>query len=120
YEQFESTIGFKLPNHHRLKTIVEGLCIEHYTFFPASALGDSMDQLSQRSSSERRSPASREDLTKRAALDLDHFISTTIRTKTMTSTQIKSCWSSMKVKIRSRHGRQHLNTHQDFRAQGTR
>uniref|UniRef100_A0A8D3B348 FERM domain-containing protein n=1 Tax=Scophthalmus maximus TaxID=52904 RepID=A0A8D3B348_SCOMX len=117
YEQFESTIGFKLPNHRASKRLWK-VCIEHHTFFRlvspepppkgflvigskfrysgrtqaqtrqasalidrpapqfdrsvskryllprsldgASALGDSLDQLSQRSSSEQGS------------LDLDH------------------------------------------------
>lgn len=40
--------------------------------FPASALGDSMDQLSQRSSSERTQFMSREDLDQEGSLDLDH------------------------------------------------
>uniref|UniRef100_A0A7N6BIL3 FERM domain-containing protein n=1 Tax=Anabas testudineus TaxID=64144 RepID=A0A7N6BIL3_ANATE len=119
YEQFESTIGFKLPNHRASKRLWK-VCIEHHTFFRlvspepppkgflvigskfrysgrtqaqtrqasalidrpapqfnrsvskrymlprsidgASALGDSMDQLSQRSSSERTQFMSREDL----------------------------------------------------------
>uniref|UniRef100_A0A665SZV8 Si:dkey-178k16.1 n=1 Tax=Echeneis naucrates TaxID=173247 RepID=A0A665SZV8_ECHNA len=119
YEQFESTIGFKLPNHRASKRLWK-VCIEHHTFFRlvspepppkgflvigskfrysgrtqaqtrqasalidrpapqfdrsvskrymlprsidgASALGDSMDQLSQRSSSERTQFISREDL----------------------------------------------------------
>lgn len=39
---------------------------------PASALGDSMDQLSQRSSSERTQFMSREDLDQEGSLDLDH------------------------------------------------
>ncbi|MEQ2274194.1 hypothetical protein XENORESO_015842, partial [Xenotaenia resolanae] len=38
----------------------------------ASALGDSMDQLSQRSSSERTQFMSREDLDQEGSLDLDH------------------------------------------------
>lgn len=40
--------------------------------WPASALGDSMDQLSQRSSSERTQFMSREDLDQEGSLDLDH------------------------------------------------
>uniref|UniRef100_A0A667WX63 Si:dkey-178k16.1 n=1 Tax=Myripristis murdjan TaxID=586833 RepID=A0A667WX63_9TELE len=114
YEQFESTIGFKLPNHRASKRLWK-VCIEHHTFFRlvspepppkgflvigskfrysgrtqaqtrqasalidrpapqfdrsvskryllprsmdgASALGDSMDQLSQRSSSEHHDQA---------------------------------------------------------------
>lgn len=39
---------------------------------PASALGYSMDQLSQRSSSERTQFMSREDLDQEGSLDLDH------------------------------------------------
>lgn len=39
---------------------------------PASALGDSLDQLSQRSSSERTQFMSREDLDQEGSLDLDH------------------------------------------------
>lgn len=39
---------------------------------PASALGDSMDQLSQRSSSERTQFMSREDLDQEGSIDLDH------------------------------------------------
>lgn len=39
---------------------------------PASALGDSMDQLSQQSSSERTQFMSREDLDQEGSLDLDH------------------------------------------------
>lgn len=39
---------------------------------PASALGVSMDQLSQRSSSERTQFMSREDLDQEGSLDLDH------------------------------------------------
>lgn len=39
---------------------------------PASALGDSMDQLSQRSSSERTQFMSRDDLDQEGSLDLDH------------------------------------------------
>lgn len=42
------------------------------TTLPASALGDSMDQLSQRSSSERTQFMSREDLDQEGSLDLDH------------------------------------------------
>ncbi|KAK0135400.1 Band 4.1-like protein 1 [Merluccius polli] len=119
YEQFESTIGFKLP-HHRASKRLWKVCIENHTFFRlvspepppkgflvigskfrysgrtqaqtrqasalidrpapqfdrsvskryllprsldgASALGDSMDQLSQRSSSDRTQFMSREDL----------------------------------------------------------
>lgn len=38
---------------------------------PASALGDSMDQLSQRSSSERTHFMSREDLDQEGSLDMD-------------------------------------------------
>ncbi|XP_069382837.1 band 4.1-like protein 1 isoform X2 [Paralichthys olivaceus] len=128
YEQFESTIGFKLPNHRASKRLWK-VCIEHHTFFRlvspepppkgflvigskfrysgrtqaqtrqasalidrpapqfersvskryllprsidgASALGDSMDQLSQRSSSERTQFMSREDLDQEGSLDLD-------------------------------------------------
>lgn len=32
YEQFESTIGFKLPNHRSAKRLWK-VCIEHHTFF---------------------------------------------------------------------------------------
>lgn len=32
YEQFESTIGFKLPNHRAAKRLWK-VCIEHHTFF---------------------------------------------------------------------------------------
>ncbi|XP_068608253.1 band 4.1-like protein 1 [Brachionichthys hirsutus] len=129
YEQFESTIGFKLPNHRASKRLWK-VCIEHHTFFRlvspepppkgflvigskfrysgrtqaqtrqasamidrpapqfdrsiskryllprsidgASALGVSMDQLSQRSSSERMQFMSREDLDQEGSLDLDH------------------------------------------------
>ncbi|KAM6925237.1 band 4.1-like protein 1 [Xenentodon cancila] len=129
YEQFESTIGFKLPNHRASKRLWK-VCIEHHTFFRlvspepppkgflvigskfrysgrtqaqtrqasalidrpapqfdrsvskrymlprsidgASALGDSLDQLSQRSSSERTQFMSREDLDLEGSLDLDH------------------------------------------------
>ncbi|KAM4562926.1 band 4.1-like protein 1 isoform 2-T2 [Odontesthes bonariensis] len=129
YEQFESTIGFKLPNHRASKRLWK-VCIEHHTFFRlvspepppkgflvigskfrysgrtqaqtrqasalidrpapqfdrsvskrymlprsidgASALGDSMDQLSQRSSSERTQFMSREDLDQEGSIDLDH------------------------------------------------
>ncbi|XP_029995802.1 band 4.1-like protein 1 [Sphaeramia orbicularis] len=129
YEQFESTIGFKLPNHRASKRLWK-VCIEHHTFFRlvspepppkgflvigskfrysgrtqaqtrqasalidrpapqfdrsvskryllprsmdgASALGDSMDQLSQRSSSDRTQFMSREDLDQEGSLDLDH------------------------------------------------
>ncbi|CAB1429471.1 unnamed protein product [Pleuronectes platessa] len=129
YEQFESTIGFKLPNHRASKRLWK-VCIENHTFFRlvspepppkgflvigskfrysgrtqaqtrqasalidrpapqfersvskryllprsidgASALGDSMDQLSQRSSSERTQFMSREDLDQEGSLDLDH------------------------------------------------
>ncbi|XP_029911594.1 band 4.1-like protein 1 [Myripristis murdjan] len=129
YEQFESTIGFKLPNHRASKRLWK-VCIEHHTFFRlvspepppkgflvigskfrysgrtqaqtrqasalidrpapqfdrsvskryllprsmdgASALGDSMDQLSQRSSSERTQFTSRDDLDQEGSLDLDH------------------------------------------------
>ncbi|XP_061638520.1 protein 4.1 isoform X3 [Phyllopteryx taeniolatus] len=129
YEQFESTIGFKLPNHRASKRLWK-VCIEHHTFFRlvspepppkgflvigskfrysgrtqaqtrqasalidrpgplfdrsvskryllsrsidgASALGNSMDQLSQRSSSERTQFMSREDLDQEGSLDLDH------------------------------------------------
>ncbi|XP_071331954.1 band 4.1-like protein 1 isoform X2 [Trachinotus anak] len=129
YEQFESTIGFKLPNHRASKRLWK-VCIEHHTFFRlvspepppkgflvigskfrysgrtqaqtrqasalidrpapqfdrsvskryllprsidgASALGDSMDQLSQRSSSERTQFMSREDLDQEGSLDLEH------------------------------------------------
>lgn len=39
---------------------------------PASALGDSMDQLSQRSSSDRTQFMSREDLDQEGSLDLEH------------------------------------------------
>ncbi|KAM9752129.1 band 4.1-like protein 1 isoform 2-T2 [Menidia menidia] len=128
YEQFESTIGFKLPNHRASKRLWK-VCIEHHTFFRlvspepppkgflvigskfrysgrtqaqtrqasalidrpapqfdrsvskryllprsidgASALGDSMDQLSQRSSSERTQFMSREDLDQEGSIDLD-------------------------------------------------
>uniref|UniRef100_A0A8C6UCG3 Si:dkey-178k16.1 n=1 Tax=Neogobius melanostomus TaxID=47308 RepID=A0A8C6UCG3_9GOBI len=129
YEQFESTIGFKLPNHRASKRLWK-VCIEHHTFFRlvspepppkgflvigskfrysgrtqaqtrqasalidrpaplfersvskryllprsmdgASALGDSMDQLSQRSSSDRTQFMSRDDLDQEGSLDLDH------------------------------------------------
>ncbi|KAM4571506.1 band 4.1-like protein 1 isoform 1-T1 [Fundulus diaphanus] len=129
YEQFESTIGFKLPNHRASKRLWK-VCIEHHTFFRlvspepppkgflvigskfrysgrtqaqtrqasalidrpapqfdrsvskrylqtrsidgASALGDSMDQLSQRSSSDHTQFMSREDLDQEGSLDLDH------------------------------------------------
>uniref|UniRef100_A0A3Q3B7A5 Band 4.1-like protein 1 n=1 Tax=Kryptolebias marmoratus TaxID=37003 RepID=A0A3Q3B7A5_KRYMA len=129
YEQFESTIGFKLPNHRASKRLWK-VCIEHHTFFRlvspepppkgflvigskfrysgrtqaqtrqasalidrpapqfdrsvskryllprsidgASALGDSMYQLSQKSSSERTQFMSREDLDQEGSLDLDH------------------------------------------------
>ncbi|XP_061537671.1 protein 4.1 isoform X2 [Phycodurus eques] len=129
YEQFESTIGFKLPNHRASKRLWK-VCIEHHTFFRlvspepppkgflvigskfrysgrtqaqtrqasalidrpgplfdrsvskryllsrsidgSSALGNSMDQLSQRSSSERTQFMSREDLDQEGSLDLDH------------------------------------------------
>ncbi|KAM8829459.1 band 4.1-like protein 1 isoform 1-T1 [Synchiropus picturatus] len=129
YEQFESTIGFKLPNHRASKRLWK-VCIEHHTFFRlvspepppkgflvigskfrysgrtqaqtrqasalidrpaplfdrsvskrylfprsidgASTLGDSTDQLSQRSSSERTQFMSREDLDQEGSLDLDH------------------------------------------------
>ncbi|XP_061592416.1 band 4.1-like protein 1 isoform X1 [Cololabis saira] len=129
YEQFESTIGFKLPNHRASKRLWK-VCIEHHTFFRlvspepppkgflvigskfrysgrtqaqtrqasalidrpapqfdrsvskryllprsidgASALGDSMDQLSQRSSSDRTQFMSREDLDQEGSLDLEH------------------------------------------------
>ncbi|XP_056896360.1 band 4.1-like protein 1 isoform X10 [Takifugu flavidus] len=129
YEQFESTIGFKLPNHRASKRLWK-VCIEHHTFFrlvspepppkgflvigskfrysgrtqaqtrQASALidrpapqfersvskrhmlprstdgaltlADSMDQLSQRSSSSRTQFMSREDLDQEGSLDLDH------------------------------------------------
>ncbi|XP_056155159.1 band 4.1-like protein 1 [Lampris incognitus] len=129
YEQFESTIGFKLPNHRASKRLWK-VCIEHHTFFRlvspepppkgflvigskfrysgrtqaqtrqasalidrpapqfdrsvskryllprsvdgASALGDSMDQLSQRSSSSRTQFMSREDLDQEGSLDLEH------------------------------------------------
>ncbi|KAM7412145.1 hypothetical protein PAMA_021887 [Pampus argenteus] len=129
YEQFESTIGFKLPNHRASKRLWK-VCIEHHTFFRlvspepppkgflvigskfrysgrtqaqtrqasalidrpapqfdrsvskryllprsidgASALGDSMDQLSQRSSSERTQFMSREDLDQEGSMDLEH------------------------------------------------
>ncbi|XP_032376688.1 band 4.1-like protein 1 isoform X8 [Etheostoma spectabile] len=129
YEQFESTIGFKLPNHRASKRLWK-VCIEHHTFFRlvspepppkgflvigskfrysgrtqaqtrqasalidrpapqfersvskrymlprsidgASTLGYSMDQLSQRSSSERTQFMSREDLDQEGSLDLDH------------------------------------------------
>ncbi|XP_072769052.1 band 4.1-like protein 1 isoform X2 [Nerophis lumbriciformis] len=129
YEQFESTIGFKLPNHRASKRLWK-VCIEHHTFFRlvspepppkgflvigskfrysgrtqaqtrqasalidrpapqfdrsvskryllsqsidgASALGNSMDQLSQRSLSERTQFMSREDLDQEGSLDLDH------------------------------------------------
>ncbi|CAL8254329.1 unnamed protein product, partial [Arctogadus glacialis] len=126
YEQFESTIGFKLP-HHRASKRLWKVCIENHTFFrlvspepppkgflvigskfrysgrtqaqtrqasalidrPApqfdrsvskryqlprgldGALGDSMDQLSQRSSSDRTQFMSREDLDQEGSLDLD-------------------------------------------------
>uniref|UniRef100_A0A8C5BNK1 Si:dkey-178k16.1 n=1 Tax=Gadus morhua TaxID=8049 RepID=A0A8C5BNK1_GADMO len=128
YEQFESTIGFKLP-HHRASKRLWKVCIENHTFFrlvspepppkgflvigskfrysgrtqaqtrqasalidrpapqfdrsvskryqlprgldEASALGDSMDQLSQRSSSDRTQFMSREDLDQEGSLDLD-------------------------------------------------
>ncbi|XP_054631105.1 band 4.1-like protein 1 isoform X2 [Dunckerocampus dactyliophorus] len=128
YEQFESTIGFKLPNHRASKRLWK-VCIEHHTFFrlvspepppkgflvigskfrysgrtqaqtrqasalidrPApqfdrsvskryllsrsidGALGNSMDQLSQRSLSERTQFMSREDLDQEGSLDLDHY-----------------------------------------------
>nr|XP_057940177.1 band 4.1-like protein 1 isoform X2 [Doryrhamphus excisus] len=128
YEQFESTIGFKLPNHRASKRLWK-VCIEHHTFFrlvspepppkgflvigskfrysgrtqaqtrqasalidrPApqfdrsvskryllsrsidGALGTSMDQLSQRSLSERTQFMSREDLDQEGSLDLDHY-----------------------------------------------
>ncbi|XP_054631107.1 protein 4.1 isoform X4 [Dunckerocampus dactyliophorus] len=130
YEQFESTIGFKLPNHRASKRLWK-VCIEHHTFFRlvspepppkgflvigskfrysgrtqaqtrqasalidrpapqfdrsvskryllsrsidgASALGNSMDQLSQRSLSERTQFMSREDLDQEGSLDLDHY-----------------------------------------------
>lgn len=39
---------------------------------PASALGDSMDQLSQRSSSDRTQFMSRDDLDQEGSLDLEH------------------------------------------------
>ncbi|XP_024915080.1 band 4.1-like protein 1 isoform X5 [Cynoglossus semilaevis] len=129
HEQFESTIGFKLPNHRASKRLWK-VCIEHHTFFRlvspepppkgflvigskfrysgrtqaqtrqasalidrpapqfersvskrymlprsidgASALGDSIDQLSQRSSSERTQFMSREDLDQEGSLDLEH------------------------------------------------
>ncbi|XP_075898437.1 band 4.1-like protein 1 isoform X7 [Nelusetta ayraudi] len=129
YEQFESTIGFKLPNHRASKRLWK-VCIEHHTFFRlvspepppkgflvigskfrysgrtqaqtrqasalidrpapqfersvskryllarsidgASALGDSMDQLSQRSSSDRTQFMSRDDLDQEGSLDLEH------------------------------------------------
>uniref|UniRef100_A0AAV2LY61 FERM domain-containing protein n=1 Tax=Knipowitschia caucasica TaxID=637954 RepID=A0AAV2LY61_KNICA len=129
YEQFESTIGFKLPNHRASKRLWK-VCIENHTFFRlvspepppkgflvigskfrysgrtqaqtrqassmidrpaplfersvskrhmlprsldgASALGDSMDQLSQRSSSDRTQFMSRDDLDQEGSLDLDH------------------------------------------------
>ncbi|XP_063743573.1 band 4.1-like protein 1 isoform X1 [Eleginops maclovinus] len=129
YEQFESTIGFKLPNHRASKRLWK-VCIEHHTFFRlvspepppkgflvigskfrysgrtqaqtrqasalidrpapqfdrsvskryllarsidgASVLGYSMEQLSQRSSSERTQFMSREDLDQEGSLDLDH------------------------------------------------
>uniref|UniRef100_A0A4W5KAS9 Si:dkey-178k16.1 n=1 Tax=Hucho hucho TaxID=62062 RepID=A0A4W5KAS9_9TELE len=128
YEQFESTIGFKLPNHRASKRLWK-VCIEHHTFFRlvspepppkgflvigskfrysgrtqaqsrqasvlidrpapqfdrsvskryllprsvdgASGLGDSMDQLSQRSSSDHTQFLSREDLEQEGSLDLD-------------------------------------------------
>ncbi|CAL8323927.1 unnamed protein product [Merluccius merluccius] len=128
YEQFESTIGFKLP-HHRASKRLWKVCIENHTFFRlvspepppkgflvigskfrysgrtqaqtrqasalidrpapqfdrsvskryllprsldgASALGDSMDQLSQRSSSDRTQFMSREDLDQEGSLDLE-------------------------------------------------
>uniref|UniRef100_A0A1A8B5C1 Erythrocyte membrane protein band 4.1-like 1 n=1 Tax=Nothobranchius furzeri TaxID=105023 RepID=A0A1A8B5C1_NOTFU len=56
YEQFESTIGFKLPNHRASKRLWK-VCIEHHTFF---------------SSSERTQFMSREDLDQEGSLDLDH------------------------------------------------
>lgn len=31
-EQFESTIGFKLPNHRAAKRLWK-VCVEHHTFF---------------------------------------------------------------------------------------
>ncbi|XP_028309057.1 band 4.1-like protein 1 [Gouania willdenowi] len=129
YEQFESTIGFKLPNHRASKRLWK-VCIEHHTFFRlvspepppkgflvigskfrysgrtqaqtrqasvlidrpapqfersvskrcmlprsidgASALGDSMDQLSQRSSSDRTQFMSREDLDQEGSIDFEH------------------------------------------------
>eukprot|EP00066_Takifugu_rubripes_P031046 XP_011620312.1 PREDICTED: band 4.1-like protein 1 isoform X2 [Takifugu rubripes] len=129
YEQFESTIGFKLPNHRASKRLWK-VCIEHHTFFRlvspepppkgflvigskfrysgrtqaqtrqastlidrpapqfersvskrhmlprstdgALTLADSMDQLSQRSSSSRTQFMSREDLDQEGSLDLDH------------------------------------------------
>ncbi|XP_075898432.1 band 4.1-like protein 1 isoform X3 [Nelusetta ayraudi] len=127
--EFESTIGFKLPNHRASKRLWK-VCIEHHTFFRlvspepppkgflvigskfrysgrtqaqtrqasalidrpapqfersvskryllarsidgASALGDSMDQLSQRSSSDRTQFMSRDDLDQEGSLDLEH------------------------------------------------
>ncbi|KAL1021161.1 hypothetical protein UPYG_G00009610 [Umbra pygmaea] len=129
YEQFESTIGFKLPNHRASKRLWK-VCIEHHTFFRlvspepppkgflvigskfrysgrtqaqsrqasslidrpapqfersvskryllprsvdgASAHGECMDQLSQRSSSDHTQFFSREDLDQEGSLDLDH------------------------------------------------
>ncbi|XP_067094213.1 band 4.1-like protein 3 isoform X1 [Osmerus mordax] len=38
YEQFESTIGFKLPNHRAAKRLWK-VCIEHHTFFRCKSLG---------------------------------------------------------------------------------
>ncbi|KAG8444238.1 hypothetical protein GDO86_009430 [Hymenochirus boettgeri] len=35
-EQFESTIGFKLPNHHAAKRLWK-VCVEHHTFFRLSS-----------------------------------------------------------------------------------
>ena len=32
FEQFESTIGFKLPNHRAAKRLWK-VCVEHHTFF---------------------------------------------------------------------------------------
>ncbi|KAK7878613.1 hypothetical protein WMY93_030449 [Mugilogobius chulae] len=119
YEQFESTIGFKLPNHRASKRLwkigspeppPKGFLVIGSKFrysgrtqaqtrqasalidrpaplfersiskrymLPrslggASALGDSMDQLSQRSSSDRTQFMSREDLDQEGSLDLDH------------------------------------------------
>lgn len=60
-----------MPQSPRFKALGDGF--ENLPYFsPASALGDSMDQLSQRSSSERTQFMSREDLDQEGSLDLDH------------------------------------------------